>query len=167
MGLKQCDKCGEMVDEAKAFCPGCGDPFVVEEKRAEQSNYDRMDSTMQLGQTMYNQMLSDMGLNIGKPPSAPEKRIEVIAPVAPAAPAAPATAASVKPAPSAAPPATAAPAAEMRPAAAPAPPKPVPAAAPKASSGYMKWLILGGIVIVLGFLVVIAAGVLLYIFWPR
>lgn len=79
MGLKQCDKCGEMVDEAKAFCPGCGHAFVEEEKRQTASSFEKMDNTVQLGQTMYNQMLSDMGLNISKTPQ-PEKRIEVLEP---------------------------------------------------------------------------------------
>ena len=69
-----------MVDEAKAFCPGCGHAFVEEEKRQKASEFDKEDSTVQLGQTMFNQMLSDMGLNIGAR-QAPEKRIEMIAPV--------------------------------------------------------------------------------------
>src|SRR5436190_23714811 len=76
-----------MVDEAKAFCPGCGSAFVEEEQRQEVSSFERLDNTVQLGNTMYNQMLSDMGLNIAKAPEKPEKRIEVIAPIetAPAA----------------------------------------------------------------------------------
>ena len=82
MGLKRCEQCGEEVPESKAFCPGCGHSFVVEEKRREQSGFDKMDNTVQLGQTMYSQMLSDMGLNISKPANAPEKRVEIIAPVA-------------------------------------------------------------------------------------
>lgn len=64
MAQKQCDQCGETVDEAKAFCPACGHAFVEEEKRADQSGFDTAGGTMQFGQTMYNQMLSDMGLNI-------------------------------------------------------------------------------------------------------
>jgi hypothetical protein len=81
MGLKRCDKCDEMVDEAKAFCPGCGTAFVEEEQRQETSSFEKLDNTVQLGNTMYNQMLSDMGLNISKAPVKPEKRIEVIAPI--------------------------------------------------------------------------------------
>ncbi len=76
-----------MVDEAKAFCPGCGSAFVEETKRETASEFDRLDNTVQLGQTMYNQMLSDMGLNISKAPNAPEKRIEVVVPAAAPAPA--------------------------------------------------------------------------------
>ncbi len=85
MGVKQCGMCSEMVDEAKAFCPGCGNAFVEEERR-EASNFEKMDNTVQLGQTMYNQMLSDMGLNIAKGAPPQEKRIEIIEPVAAAAP---------------------------------------------------------------------------------
>jgi len=84
MALRQCDKCSEMVDEAKAFCPGCGHAFVEEQIRTAASNFDTMDSTVQLGETMYNQMLSDMGLNAAKAAIPPEKRVEVIAPLAPA-----------------------------------------------------------------------------------
>ena len=69
-----------MVDEAKAFCPGCGHAFVEEQKRQKASEFERQDNTVQLGQTMYNQMLSDLGLNLSKS-GVPEKRIEVIAPV--------------------------------------------------------------------------------------
>src|SRR5438876_4324550 len=81
MGLRQCDKCSEMVDEAKAFCPGCGTSFVKEEQRQDVSSFEKLDNTVQLGNTMYNQMLSDMGLNISKAAEKPEKRIEVIAPI--------------------------------------------------------------------------------------
>ena len=68
-----------MVDEAKAFCPACGNAFVEEEQRAEASKFDQLDGTMQLGQTMYNQMLSDMGLNIS---AAPDKPAEPAKPAA-------------------------------------------------------------------------------------
>jgi len=81
MGLKQCDTCSEMVDEAKAFCPGCGGAFVEEEKRQESSKFEKLDHTVQFGQTMYNQMLEDMGLNISSAPDRGEKRVEVIAPI--------------------------------------------------------------------------------------
>ena len=70
-----------MVDEAKAFCPGCGHAFVEEEKRQKDSEFERLDNTVQLGQTMYNQMLSDMGLNTAKASAASERRVEVIAPL--------------------------------------------------------------------------------------
>ncbi|MFZ1701396.1 MAG: hypothetical protein WBO10_16175 [Pyrinomonadaceae bacterium] len=91
MGVKQCDKCSEMVDEAKAFCPACGNAFVEEEQRSAANSFEKMDSTVQLGQTMYNQMLSDMGLNIERAPEPVEKRVEVIQaePAAPRAPAKP------------------------------------------------------------------------------
>ena len=84
MGQKQCGKCGEMVDEAKAFCPECGHAFVEEKKRTSVSDFDRENPTVQLGATMFNQMLSDMGLSTSKEPNRPDKaRVEVIAPVVP------------------------------------------------------------------------------------
>lgn len=71
-----------MVDEAKAFCPGCGKAFVVEEQ-AKASAFQNLETTTQFGQTMYNQMLEDMGLNIADVPNSFEKRVEVIAPIEP------------------------------------------------------------------------------------
>lgn len=134
MTQKQCGKCGEMVEQAKAFCPGCGHAFVEEESR-EATNFERMDSTVQLGQTMYNQMLSDMGLSKEKDASlTPEKRIEVIEPIA---------AAGQKP-------------------------QTVPAAdAPRAGSSVTKWIIAAAVILFIGLLALVAAGVLLYFFWPR
>ena len=89
MGEKQCGKCGEMVDAAKAFCPGCGNSFVEEKERTSVSDFDLSDKTVRLGDTMYNQMLSDMGLSISKQPERDEnKRVEAIAPAAPTPPAA-------------------------------------------------------------------------------
>ncbi|CAN5467583.1 hypothetical protein BH10ACI2_BH10ACI2_03060 [soil metagenome] len=141
MGQKQCAKCGELVDEAKAFCPGCGNAFVEEEKRKSESNFEAMDNTVQLGNTMYNQMLSDMGLNISKnpeatkPPVAPKpeaKRIEIIQPVA---------------------------------AATPAPPRVDPKPLAKPSSN-IKWFILGGLLVLLVFALVVVVAALLIYFWP-
>jgi uncharacterized membrane protein YvbJ len=77
MPHKACPKCGETVEEAKAFCPACGHSFVEEQQRTGANRYDQADHTMQMGQTMYNSMLSDMGLNLKKDP---EKRIEVLKP---------------------------------------------------------------------------------------
>lgn len=113
-----------MVNEAKAFCPGCGHAFVEEEKRQSASSFDKMDNTVQLGNTMYNQMLSDMGLNISKSPDKPTspvvpkaevRRIEVIIP-----PAAPAPVI-----------------------------KPTETKVPKPPSSNIKWFILGGVILVL------------------
>jgi hypothetical protein len=89
MGLRRCDKCSEMVDEAKAFCPACGNAFVSEEKRQKPSGYDSLDNTLQMGNTMYGQMLSDMGLNIAKGAQAQQpqaKKVETITPIAAARP---------------------------------------------------------------------------------
>lgn len=79
MAEKTCPRCRESVDEAKAFCPACGYSFLEEQKRTDTSAYEQADHTMQMGQTMYNSMLSDMGLNLKKEP---EKRVEILKPVA-------------------------------------------------------------------------------------
>lgn len=68
------------MDEAKAFCPGCGHAFVDEKKRTSVSDFDRSNPTVQLDNSMFNQMLSDMGLNISKEPTRETPRVEVIAP---------------------------------------------------------------------------------------
>lgn len=140
MALKQCAKCSEMVDEAKAFCPGCGNAFVEEETR-EASDFEKMDSTVQLGNTMYNQMLSDMGLNISKSAPPPEKRIEVIKPAV--------SASSLK-----------VPVQKAAPAQTLPPPK-------QGISSTTKWLILAGFILIVGVLILLATVVLLYMFWPR
>ncbi|MEO6051479.1 MAG: hypothetical protein ABIP78_09125 [Pyrinomonadaceae bacterium] len=71
-----------MVDEAKAFCPGCGRAFVEEEKRQEASSFDTMERTVELDPTTFSRMLSDMGLNISKEPNPPETRVEAAVPPA-------------------------------------------------------------------------------------
>ena len=78
MGEKQCSKCGEMVDDAKAFCPGCGNAFVEEKKRTSVSEFEQLDHTVRLGDTMYNQMLSDMGLNVSKQPNRAGKNTDAV-----------------------------------------------------------------------------------------
>lgn len=78
MGLRQCDKCSEMVDEAKAFCPGCGHAFVEEEKRQEASKFEKLDHTVEFGKTMYNQMLTDMGLNLSNPSISSQSSVQVL-----------------------------------------------------------------------------------------
>ncbi len=130
MGSKTCGRCGEQVDEAKAFCPGCGEAFVEEEKRTTISEFDGSDKTMQLGQTMYNQLLSDMGLRKSREPLKVEPLVAEIRPE---------------------------PVVETR--------KPeVPAKEP----AYVKWLIIGGIVVLgLVLLVILAALVIIYVLAPR
>ncbi|MBP9108677.1 MAG: hypothetical protein KBF83_03890 [Pyrinomonadaceae bacterium] len=138
MVLKQCDKCSEMVDEAKAFCPACGNAFVEEERRSVTTNFEEMDMTVQLGQTMYNQMLSDMGLNVSKAPDVQEKVVEVAA---------------------------AAPAVPLQPIA-PAEPVPTAQSVPSKSSNKWIWIMVGVIAafILLGIvIVVVAAGVAFYL----
>lgn len=78
MSQRPCDKCGEMVSVTKAFCPACGNALVEEETRSDTSEFQNLDGTMQMGQTMYNQMLSEMGLNIS---ATPEQLNEAVKPV--------------------------------------------------------------------------------------
>lgn len=81
MGLKSCEKCGEQADEAKAFCPECGNPFVTEEKREEVSDFDKYAGTVNVSKTMYQLMLSEMDLDISRPKeSTPPKQTEPIRP---------------------------------------------------------------------------------------
>lgn len=141
MGQKTCDKCGENVDEAKAFCPACGNAFVEEEQRKTTSAFEQMDNTVQMGQTMYGKMLSEMGLNISKAPDKTEdapqagKRVEVIAPIAAGAPAAHA-----------------------------APPNPIQAE-PHAKKSYLVWIIAGAaaLILLLAVAVIVVAVVFLYL----
>jgi predicted amidophosphoribosyltransferase len=135
MTQRACEECGEMADAAKAFCPSCGHAFVTEQKREQPSEFEQMDGTQQFGKTMYNQMLSDMGLNLKAPRDKP--RVQVIQALP--------TAESRREAPAIQPPAAAA-----------------PAPAEKKSN---KVLIFGIIAafLILGFLVVLAAAVLLWL----
>jgi hypothetical protein len=71
MSSNKCEKCGEMVEAAKAFCPECGSPLVIEEQRSSVSEFDASAGTIQFGQTVYNKLLSDMGLNISELQIAP------------------------------------------------------------------------------------------------
>lgn len=137
MAQRQCQKCGETVDEAKAFCPSCGEALVEENIRGEASVFESMDRTMQLGNTMYNQMLSDMGLNISAKPASP--RDAAVPSITSAKPAIPA------------------PSVTLQPLASPA--------VPAASGGIRKWVIVAFIALALFFLLLLAlfaAGYLLY-----
>ena len=73
MSFKKCEKCGEMVGEAKAFCPGCGYSFVDEEEREEDSEFDVSGGTMNISESAYDVLLSDMGLNISETTEAPDQ----------------------------------------------------------------------------------------------
>lgn len=66
MEFKDCTNCGETTDAAKAFCPGCGNPFVVEERRADVSEFEVSAHTVQFSRSAFNMVLSDMGLNIAE-----------------------------------------------------------------------------------------------------
>ena len=143
-----------MVDEAKAFCPGCGHAFVEEEKRS-QTSFEKLDHTVEFGKTMYNQMLSDMGLNISKPTNPSQKSIKVITSIKAEVTAPPA---EVKvPAPAEA----KVPAKE-----AVKPPEPIPDAAKSASN--LKWYILIGVAVVFLLPVALATTIFLVIdIWSR
>lgn len=145
MSAKQCEKCGETVSEAKAFCPSCGHAFVEEETRSEKSAFESMDGTMQFGKTMYNQMLSDMGLSVQPQPAKSAERI--VEPIQPVAPPPPKRTEQV-----------------LQPAA-PAPTS-VPKTSPTNTTPWKKWLIVGIIAVFLLFLllaVVLVAGYFFYL----
>lgn len=149
MGLKKCEKCGEMVPEAKAFCPACGHAFVDEERRREKSKFDKMESTVQLGQTMFGNMLSDLGLNIAKSPGTSEKKVEVIAPAAEA----------TKPA------EVTKPAAESR------KPASSPSAEPNAESeakpAANRWVAIGGVLAIVIWLLILIVAFVMFVYLPR
>lgn len=68
MSLKKCEKCGEDVDVAKAFCPECGNPFVHEEKRQEATEFDKYAGTVALSKSAFNMMLGKMDLDTSRSP---------------------------------------------------------------------------------------------------
>lgn len=74
MSLKKCEKCGEQVDEAKAFCPECGNPFVYEEKRVEATEFEKQAGTIAYSKTVFNLMLSKLNLDPSQPPG--EEKIQ-------------------------------------------------------------------------------------------
>jgi len=139
---KTCPQCSETVDEAKAFCPGCGHSFIDEQQRAETSRYEQADHTMQMGQTMYNNMLSDMGLNLKKEP---EKRVEVLKPAVPATQ-------------------VLQPVAGTQQTAAPSTAEPLQAETKSRKSLWITLAIIAGILIIFGIIAVIAVVILLFRF---
>lgn len=64
MSLKKCEKCWETVDEAKAFCPECGNSFEDEKARKADSEFELTGSTIKLSESAFDALLSDMGLDI-------------------------------------------------------------------------------------------------------
>lgn len=145
MGLRQCEKCEDMVDEAKAFCPACGHAFVEEQKRTEPSVFESMEGTMQFGNTMYNQMLSDMGLNIS---AAPDKPPEVVTQPVAQPVAQPPVQQVIQPA-----------VQQVI--------RPVTEAAKPAKSNRTTWLIIGGIAVVLLLLALIIVVVAAFVIWSQ
>ena len=138
MSLRECDKCGEMVDEAKAFCPGCGRAFVEEAVRTESTEFNLLDGTMKMGDTMYNQMLSDMGLNTS---AQPNKTTEVVQP-------------AVQPV-------------QQTINAEPQPVIQPTAKVSDASPGANRWVVIGGIAVFLLLVLLIAVIVIGWVFWSR
>jgi hypothetical protein len=85
MSTEQCQNCSEVVDAAKAFCPSCGSSFVAEETREKASEFEASAGTVQYSSSMFNELLSDMDLNISGAPNKPEKTSgQTLSPVAPA-----------------------------------------------------------------------------------
>ncbi len=70
MSLKICEECAETADEAKAFCPGCGNPFVKEEKREVSSEFDQYAGTLNMSDSAFKIMLTKMDLDTSRPPDA-------------------------------------------------------------------------------------------------
>lgn len=163
--MRQCDKCGESVAEAKAFCPGCG-ASMDEEAEGVKPEGENLDGTMQFGQTMYNRLISEMGLDLAATPSAekaPEPPV-VAAPVIQKAPEPVRPSAEqivLKPA--------ARPAAQatvLKPAVAAK--QPEPAAVEPKKSNLWKWLIgLAVVLVLLALLIVIAAAAIVFVYLPR
>lgn len=73
MPVKTCEKCGESVDAAKAFCPECGNPFVSEEEPVGSSEIDDFAGTMQYSDSMYKRVLSEMDLDTSQQPDRTER----------------------------------------------------------------------------------------------
>ncbi len=68
MSLKKCEKCGEDVEIAKAFCPECGNPFVKEEKRADATEFDKYAGTLAFSKSEHDLLLAKMDLDTSKSP---------------------------------------------------------------------------------------------------
>lgn len=79
MSLKKCEKCWEMVDEAKAFCPECGNSFEDEKARKADSEFELTGSTIKLSESAFDALLSDMGLDISEETEAGDNSAEIAA----------------------------------------------------------------------------------------
>jgi hypothetical protein len=146
MNTKRCEKCGEIVDAAKAFCPSCGDAFVAEETREKASEFEASAGTVQYSSSLFNQLLSDLDLDISevpeKPAPAKSAELKVKKPQSEQMPLVNVGVAKVD--------------------------KDIPAEKP--SGLRKKWLIIGGIalsLIVLLALLLVIGGIILYIYFYR
>ncbi len=72
MSDKRCVKCGQAVDEAKAFCPYCSHSFEVE-REGSASEFELTHETQAFTKSFFNEVLSDMELNISEAPDAPAR----------------------------------------------------------------------------------------------
>lgn len=166
--MRECGKCGESVAESKAFCPGCGAAMDEEATTAASDNFD---GTMQFGQTMYDRLISDMGLDLGAKP------VAEMGSTPPTDAAEKATEAARQPLPPLRQPAEQV---VLKPAARPATAEVVltPATAskevaqmspvPAAKSNLWKWLIAAAVVIVvLAVAIVIVAAAIIFFLMPR
>lgn len=77
MSLKNCEKCGEDVDDAKAFCPECGNPFVYEEKRQEATEFDKYAGTVALSNSDFYKLLGKLGLDTSRSPEEEKQKSPV------------------------------------------------------------------------------------------
>jgi hypothetical protein len=154
--MRQCEKCGEQVDQAKAFCPGCGSALIEESAREGESNFDKFDGTVQFGKTMYGQMLSDMGLDRSGAPGEVGKPI-VINPAVPVQPGEPT------------PPKPVIREQVLTPATAPpVETKSEDSVAPAGESSTLKWiLIAGGVLVFLGLFLILLAIAAYFFLLPR
>lgn len=53
-----CPKCGWETDATKAFCPDCGEPLVVEQKREQSSEFVEAGQTKQFSASVFNLILN-------------------------------------------------------------------------------------------------------------
>lgn len=81
MGLRQCNECGEMADDARAFCQACGNPLVDEAQRRESSPFEESSETVQFDPSMFNAVLADMGLDLSAPPNPSHEIGEAVPPL--------------------------------------------------------------------------------------
>lgn len=68
MGLRQCARCGSMVDAVKAFCPECGNSMEIEEQRQTTTEFNLFDKTEKLTRSGRATVIKEMELDISESP---------------------------------------------------------------------------------------------------